>query len=131
MGPARLKEVVVPEGVTKAGDRWFSQAAVTKVVVPASVRVIGTEAFYRSNELEEVLFPEDSQLETIGARSFQESGIMRIGIPDSVATISEHAFQMCKRLRSIVFDSQSKIERIGERCFWRSDLIMIKFNNKL
>ena len=65
-----LKEVVVPEGVTKIGDRWFSQAAVTKVFIPASVREIGTEAFYGCKELEEMLFPEDSQLEIIGVRSF-------------------------------------------------------------
>ena len=78
---------MIPEGVTKIGDRWFSQTAVTKVTIPASVREIGTEAFYGCKELEEVLFPEDSQLETIGARNFQDSGIMRIDIPDSVATI--------------------------------------------
>ena len=40
------------------------------MAIPASVREIGTEAFYGCKELEEVLFSEDSQLEIIGVRSF-------------------------------------------------------------
>ena len=88
------------------------------MVIPVSVRELGTEAFYGCKELEEVLFPEDSQLETIGARSFQEGGIMRIDIPDSVATIGECAFSMCKRLKRIVFRRLSRIRKMGENVFW-------------
>lgn len=46
-----LKDVAIPNGIEKIGDRWFAGSSVESVRVPASVREIGKEAFYLCRDL--------------------------------------------------------------------------------
>ena len=49
-----LREIVIPDGVERIGNHWFYGTDVESVMVPASVREIGTQAFYNCKSLKRV-----------------------------------------------------------------------------
>ena len=46
-----MKDVVIPEGIEKIGNHWFWGSGIESVTVPASVREIETNAFYKCKSL--------------------------------------------------------------------------------
>ena len=97
-------EVTIPDGVTEISTEAFNNAQLTKLWIPASVRVIGDDAFV-SQELKEVTFQDDkehpSQLTTIGDRAFQSTTLKTLTLPGSVVTIGYNAFAGMSSLTSI------------------------------
>ena len=65
-----LRCVVIPEGVERIGNYWFSESDVESVEVPASVTEIGPGAFRKCEKLKKVTFAEGSKLHTIWDCSF-------------------------------------------------------------
>ena len=90
--------------------------------IPASVKEIGFDAFFKCTRLKNVVFTPESRLETIGLGSFSSTGIQKIVIPKSVTEIKEGAFYQCKELREVVFEAGSQLEKIGSGCFQNSGL---------
>lgn len=45
----------MPDGLEKIGSHWFRDCGVESVTIPASVRRIGEDAFYKCTNLREVL----------------------------------------------------------------------------
>ena len=97
-------EVTIPDGVTEISTEAFNNAQLTKLWIPASVRVIGDDAFV-SQELKELTFQDDkehpSQLTTIGDRAFQSTTLKTLTLPGSVVTIGYNAFAGMSSLTSI------------------------------
>ena len=97
-------EVTIPDGVTEISTEAFGNAQLTKLWIPASVRVIGDDAFV-SQDLKEITFQDDkahpSQLVTIGDRAFQSTSLATITLPGSVVTIGDNAFAGMSRLTSV------------------------------
>ena len=97
-------EVTIPNGVTEISTEAFENAQLTKLWIPASVRVIGDDAFV-SQDLREITFQDDkahpSQLATIGDRAFQSTSLATITLPGSVVTIGDNAFAGMSRLTSV------------------------------
>ena len=97
-------EVTIPDGVTEISSEAFNNAQLTKLWIPASVRVIGDDAFV-SQELKELTFQDDkehpSQLTTIGDRAFQSTTLKTLTLPGSVVTIGYNAFAGMSGLTSI------------------------------
>ena len=97
-------EVTIPDGVTEISTETFEKAQLTKLWIPASVRVIGDDAFV-SQDLKEITFQDDkahpSQLVTIGDRAFQSTSLATMALPGSVVTIGDNAFAGMSRLTSV------------------------------
>ena len=97
-------EVTIPDGVAEISTEAFENAQLTKLWIPASVRVIGDDAFV-SQDLKEITFQDDeahpSQLATIGDRAFQSTSLATITLPGSVVTIGDNAFAGMSRLTSV------------------------------
>ena len=70
-----------------------------RVVLPPSVRELGTELFLDREDITEVVL--NKGLETIGILAFCGTGIHSIDIPDSVDWISIGAFARCKNLTAV------------------------------
>lgn len=120
-GPAG--DVDIPEGVREIGDRVFCYQKITGVRFPASLRVIGTDAFQSCSQLRCVDIPADvteigcgaftwcKRLETvtlpegvlsIGGRAFYGcDALEEIVIPKSVTVVGSTAFAGCQNLRSV------------------------------
>ena len=97
-------EVTIPDGVTEISTEAFGNAQLTKLWIPASVRVIGDDAFV-SQDLKEITFQDDeahpSQLVTIGDRAFQSTSLATMALTGSVVTIGDNAFAGMSRLTSV------------------------------
>ncbi|WP_347715734.1 leucine-rich repeat protein [uncultured Actinomyces sp.] len=97
-------EVTIPNGVTEISTEAFENAQLMKLWIPASVRVIGDDAFV-SQDLKEITFQDDeahpSQLVTIGDRAFQSTSLATMALPGSVVTIGDNAFAGMSRLTSV------------------------------
>jgi hypothetical protein len=100
---------------------------ITSVFIPASVKSIGDYVFIGCENLTEVTFGANSQLETIGYGAFSMSGLTSIEIPDSVTSIGTGAFEDCTHLTEVVI--YSKTVTFGEDIFLNvsEDLIIYGF----
>ena len=85
--------------------------------IPARVREIRVDAFFKCKKLKSVVFAEGSQLEKIGSGSFCHTGIEKIAIPKDVEEIQEHAFRECRNLKEVVFEAGSALKKIGNHAF--------------
>ena len=52
----KVKVLELPDGIERIGSCWFMASSVEKVVVPTSVKEIGSHAFDGCKELKEVVF---------------------------------------------------------------------------
>ena len=55
-----LKIIELPEGLERIGSYWFAKSQARRVVVPVSVRKIGSHAFEKCKTLQDVVFSEGS-----------------------------------------------------------------------
>ena len=67
------------------------EAFASTLTLPAALEVIGDEAFYGDESLDDVVVPYGAT--TIGERAFAYSGLKQITIPDTVTDIAEDAFE--------------------------------------
>ena len=113
---AGLTGIEIPASVTDIGNFAFEQTKLTSIKIPASVTNIGIFAFGCEN-LQTVTFADDSQLKIIGTNAFAGTPITSIEIPASVTNIRTYAFSRCNLLNSVTFAPGSKLETIGENAF--------------
>lgn len=90
-GLSSLEEIDFCEGM-KTTPGFGGAEKLTKVSIPASVESISNETFSGCSGLSEVIIPDDSKLEIIGARAFARTCINSINLPDKVFHIGGGAF---------------------------------------
>ncbi|MBC5688495.1 leucine-rich repeat domain-containing protein [Mediterraneibacter sp. NSJ-55] len=123
--------VIIPGGINgkpviAIGERAFSSSGLNSIEIPASVTTIGSFAFFLCDNLETVIFADDSQLTTIGKYAFQASGLKSIEIPSSVTTIEKEAFLNTSSLETVTFADDSRLTTIVNNAFSSSGLKSIK-----
>lgn len=62
----RSKDVTIPDGTERVGNHWFWRSDIENVVIPASVKEIGTDAFCRCEKLKKIVF-EGARKTSIGS----------------------------------------------------------------
>ena len=113
----------IPDTVTKIGEGAFSNTSLDgiplkKIIIPKSVKEIGTNAFAYNSTLEEVEI--EDGVEIVGAGAFKDCiSLKKITFPDSVTKIGEYCMNGCKNLRSMRFSPNiTRIERnLLQNCF--------------
>lgn len=87
-----LKTVILNEGLSAIGEKWFSGATtLTSVTIPNSVTSIGNSAFTRCTHLTSITIP--SSVTNIGNNAFRDcTGLSSIVIPSSVIGVGTSAF---------------------------------------
>ena len=114
---AGLTSIKIPASVTDIGNFAFEGTKLTSIKIPASVTDIRILAFNECKNLQTVTFADDSQLKNIGTKAFAGTPITSIEIPASVTNIRTYAFWNCGQLESVTFAPGSKLETIGENAF--------------
>lgn len=103
-------EHVIPDGVTEIGANVFEgQIALTKVVIPNSMQVIGSKAFYKCTNLETVIFNHSAekpsqltQANSLGTYMFGYcSALKEVKLPENITLVADYMFQYCTSLESI------------------------------
>ena len=127
-----MKEVIVPEGMDRIGGHWFRESGIENITIPASLKEIGSEAFYGCKSLKRVTFALESKLEKIGPDSFYGAGVERMTIPKSVEEIQDNAFRNCENLKEVIFETDGKLRKICDCAFYGcSSLRDIQFPDSL
>lgn len=98
----------------------FAVSHIKKVTIPKSVttmeRNMSQGAAFESAGIEELIFEEGSQLETIDNAVFSQNSISKVVIPKSVKTINSSAFYR-NRISSLTFEEGSQLTTIGNEAF--------------
>ena len=105
-----MKSVVIPESVKEIGSEAFYYCtALEKISIPGGILVIPENAFGYCRMLSEVVIP--NSVKEIGNCDFQGCGCLsKITVPDSVEKIGYSAFAYCSGLESAVIYSAERIE---------------------
>ena len=114
-----LTEVVFEANsrVTDLGAQAFKGCSrLTKIALPASLAVIGANAF-ENTKLSSVTFAENGKLAEIGASAFTKLPIVALKFPSSLETIGENAFYQNKSLASVEFAADGADLTIGNYAF--------------
>lgn len=110
-----LKEIFIPDGVKKIGDRAFYQCKLlTEVKIPASVTEIAGSAFWNCTALKKAVFAGGGALESIADNAFNGSGVTSLNLPQGLKTIGGGAFAYCD-LTSVTLPVS--LETLGEGAF--------------
>lgn len=103
----------------------FASSHIKKVTIPKSVttmeRNMSQGAAFESAGIEELIFEEGSQLETIDNAVFSQNSISKVVIPKSVKTINSSAFYR-NRISSLTFEEGSQLTTIGDEAFNNNSL---------
>ena len=118
-GASKTEEITFKDGCVKIAHKaMFGNTDVTKVNIPASVKVIGGAAFDGCSNLAEVNFAENSQLEDLDWRAFYDcTALTSIKIPDSVTRIGTETFSGCTKLSTIDISKNSKLSQLEYGAF--------------
>jgi len=91
------------------GKEAFEKSKISSVFIPASVEIIGKEAFVELECLKEIEIAEGINPLTVSQSAFEKTGIENIIIPDRVSSIGENALGSCKKLQNISVDSGNAV----------------------
>ena len=109
-----VKELVIPEGVTRIGDGAFAGYALTDVTIPDSVTGIGKSAFSGCTGPASVTIP--GSVTSIGKSAFSGCiGLTSVVISDGVAEIGDYAFSACTGLTSVTIPDSVTV--LGDYAF--------------
>ena len=137
LGCRSLKNITIPDNITKIGERAFEGSGIEKIKLPDSVETMNERAFSDCKNLTTVIWPNDPKfnciekevfsgcknlenitlpdnIEAIGYGSFRGSGLTTIELPASVKAIGKGAFADSS-LTTIILPNG--VETIGEGAF--------------
>ena len=113
--------LIIPKGCVKVGRSAFEdwsgcRRRLKKVIIPESVKRIGTGAFADCKNLKEVSIPKS--VEEIGERAFIDcKKLEKVVIPESVKMIRRAAFCGCKNATIILKKPENDFEEINDSAF--------------
>ena len=88
-GYSKFTSVVIPDSVTRIGDRAFSACEINRVTLGKGLRFIGESAF-GGNNLTEIVIP--YSVTEIGRTAFRQNKLTSITLPESVRHVGRNAF---------------------------------------
>ena len=110
--------VIIPEGVTKMGERaFFGATALSSITIPSSVTRFSFGVFQGATALTSITFAQGSQLTYIASNSFKYTSLTSITIPAGVTIIYSNAFRDATALTSITFAQDSQLRTFGNDVF--------------
>ena len=85
--------------ITKLPASTFVYAGIEEVLLPVTLKEIGSQAFLKTSQLKTIEIPEN--VSTIGQEAFRESGITTVKLPNGVTNIASRAFYYCPELAAV------------------------------
>ena len=107
--------VKIPDGVTAIADyAFYKSTGVKTVILPTSMRTIGTSAFQDCTGLSQLVIREG--LTTIGSSAFMQAiNLKSVTLPDSVTEIQYAAFYLCRGLETVTLPQH--LTKLGDWAF--------------
>ena len=96
-----IKTVEIEDGITSISNCAFQQTDISGIIVPDSVKTIGSSAFMQCENLTQASIPEG--VTSLGASAFYEcSKLENFYVPGSVKNINSTTFGNCTSLKDVV-----------------------------
>lgn len=109
-----IKKVVIPDTVKSIGTGAFASCEITSVELPDSMTEINVGAFINCHSLKDVKLPKS--VKTICRSAFEGcSDLESITLPDSITRIEYDAFMSCRNLSDVVLPK--RLVYLGEYAF--------------
>ncbi|MBP5466669.1 MAG: leucine-rich repeat protein [Clostridia bacterium] len=109
-----VTELTIPDGKTEIPAKIFQYGSYRKIVIPEGVTKIGDKAFSGCNKVQELILPDT--LTDIGEHAFSGLKITELDIPDSVVSIGDYAFTS-SILTRVVLGTGLKDGTVGANVF--------------
>ena len=120
---ANDKVYTVPGSFEKIGEDAFFHNSMTEIIIPDSVKSIGSSAFFQCALLKTARLPEG--LEVISRTLFSQCvSLETLTIPDGVKRIEDSAFFNCHNLKELVIPAS--VTHIGSDAFKDCTKLTIK-----
>ena len=112
-----ITRLEIPNSVINIADyALYNKNLVTYIHIPASVRLIGKNTFYKgSDNTSEVILDIENGVEEIKALAFRAHNVKRIVLPNSLTTLGGTAFQFCYKIEYV--EIGTGIQSIGANNF--------------
>lgn len=94
-----LTSVTLSGTLQKIGYRSFAGSALAHLVLPTSMREIGSSAFEDCHQLRNVQF--NTGLQNIKDHAFKNSGLVSLELPNDIKEIGEWSFEGCASLKAV------------------------------
>ena len=122
---AKLKTVTMNDGsanlqlgsLTDEVGVFEGSAAITTVVLPKNIEVVGSRAFYNIKTITTMTIPADASLKTIGDWAFYYNKFNAIALPEGLTYIGSHAFDHCQGTSFKTLVIPSTVTEIGDNAF--------------
>lgn len=118
---SNLSQIIIPEGVTHIGYQAFYLTAIVSIVIPDSVKTMGSGTFSSCRNLLDVTLSKN--LTSIPRRAFQYTNLQCIIIPEGVKSIDERAFAHCDKLLEVTIPSS--VAAIGTAAFYSCENLKV------
>ena len=102
----------------------YDNHSVIRIEIPSHVTNIPASIFGygKSKSLQEVSFPEDSQLKTLAWGAFENcTTLQKITLPHSLESIGNNCFNGCSALSSVNFDLDGNLKTLDDKTFSSCD----------
>ena len=117
---ALVKDLTIPQYVTRIGRFAFNGCSLTSVIMPNGVMDIGACAFYNCNELTSVAMP--NTIKNIADNTFKNcSKLANVAMPNNVTNIGYGAFRNCSELPSLAMPNT--VRSVGDYAFYNCSRI--------
>ena len=104
---AKLKSVLLPDGLSTIGSYAFKNCAISSVYIPPSVKTIGSRAFYRCKNIDSIKM---DGVETIGDSCFYACKALTNVSIKNAKTVGSCAFAYCDSLKTACLEN---IQEVG------------------
>lgn len=112
--------------LTAISDKMFESCRLLRsVVIPSTIKLIGTEAF-KDSALASVNLS-NSVIKEVPYGAFRGTALTTVQLPDSVQTVGDYAFAHCTQLRSV---NLNNVTKIGNYAFTSTALVAVVSNNE-
>ena len=113
---SNITQVVLGNGLRQIGNSAFSQCTgLTEITLPESLESIGSAAFTKCENLHTVVYPHNSNLQSIGSYAFSGTAITEFIAPYGLLTIGTNAFYQCPVLETVVLEGT--VRNVGKDAF--------------
>lgn len=104
-------DYIVPQGTVEIQSNQFSgRNDLESIIIPRSVKVIRSGAFYLCKNLKKVKFEDGSSLKSIEHYAFQNCfSLNEINFPEGLEQLRAHSFWCCSNLKNIKLPKSLKI----------------------
>jgi hypothetical protein len=110
-----LRQIKLSNSLTTIGTSAFQNCAKLKTItIPNTVTTIESDAFTSTSALEEVIFQDGSQLETIGSYAFNGSKITKFKLANNVNIVGKSIFNNCLNLIEFEIEPNSTVYSLDD-----------------